>query len=405
MASVKKRIWTYKGEEKTAWVVRWKEGTTHKSKQFERQKEAKSFHDKLTVESVEGGRPISRVIGTVEELCRAYYASRQQAFKDGRLSPSHMRVVRTAYDLHVIPHIGDLKLLEVVPRDIDGLYQQIRMKKTQSGLIGHTHAWYCLYYLKQAFEYAIQNDYLRKNVVQTAMKTIGGRKLRVIRVPKIEDMHSIFRVVEQQQPGRKLRPQHLRRLFVYLGALCGLRYGEIIGLQRRHVDLVNGVIEVRHSMCRDRGLKGPKTASGVRDVPMPARVGQLLGEWYRDHFVENPDDLVFFLPEGQHGYVRTSNWHSSYWKPLLRDAGVATGDGDEFHFHALRHFAASYMLEHGFSLQDTASLLGHAKFDVTLQVYAHPIVGGHRRGPAMDAMASSLGVLPRCITQEIRTDL
>lgn len=405
MASLSKRKWIYNGEERTAFVVRWKEGDTHKSKQFDKQKDAKRFLDQLTVETVEGGKPIRREVVTVEQLCRAFYQSKQQAARDGRLSPSHMSRLLNGYERHVIPTIGFLKLLEVTGRDIDGLYQKIRMTKYQGREIGHTHAWYCLYFLKQAFDYGVQNDFLRKNVVRDAMKTIGGRKLRTIRVPKIEDMQAIFQVIETRVPGRKLRPQHLRRLVVYLGALCGMRYGEIVGLTRRHVDLAAGVIEVRHSMCRHRGLKEPKTRSGIRDVPMPARVRQLMAEWFRDHFIENPDDLVFFVPEGHHGYVRTSNWHASYWRPLLRDAGVLSSDGDEFHFHALRHFAASYMLEHGFSLQDTASLLGHSKFDVTLQVYAHPIVGGHRRGPAMDALASSLGVKPTLIAQEVRNDV
>ena len=61
------------------------------------------------------------------------------------------------------------------------------------------------------------------------------------------------------------------------------------------------------------------------------------------------------------------------------------------HFHALRHFAASMMVDHGLPLTEVALLLGHSTFDMTLQVYAHPIAGGNRRSEAMQKIAAALG--------------
>lgn len=61
-----------------------------------------------------------------------------------------------------------------------------------------------------------------------------------------------------------------------------------------------------------------------------------------------------------------------------------------FHFHTLRHFAASLMIEPGLPLTEVASLMGHSKFDMTLQVYAHPIVGGQRRHDTIERMATTM---------------
>ena len=69
------------------------------------------------------------------------------------------------------------------------------------------------------------------------------------------------------------------------------------------------------------------------------------------------------------------------------------GEG-AYHFHALRHFAASAMIESGLPMLDVVSLLGHAKFDMTLQVYAHLIIGGSRRHEAIDGMARMLIAAP-----------
>ena len=49
----------------------------------------------------------------------------------------------------------------------------------------------------------------------------------------------------------------------------------------------------------------------------------------------------------------------------LRAVGLL--HAEQLHFHALRHFAASWMIENGLPLPEVASLLGHSKFDTTLQ--------------------------------------
>ena len=52
------------------------------------------------------------------------------------------------------------------------------------------------------------------------------------------------------------------------------------------------------------------------------------------------------------------------------------------------------MIENGLPLTDVAALLGHSKFDLTLQVYAHAIVPGHRRLAALDRMAIDMLTAP-----------
>lgn len=58
------------------------------------------------------------------------------------------------------------------------------------------------------------------------------------------------------------------------------------------------------------------------------------------------------------------------------------------------------------------NLLGHSTFDMTLQVYAHPIIGGNRRHSVMDRMAENLltgneitidaAAIPTPLAQELR---
>ncbi len=64
--------------------------------------------------------------------------------------------------------------------------------------------------------------------------------------------------------------------------------------------------------------------------------------------------------------------------------------GQSFHFHALRHFAASRMIENGWPLPDVSAQLGHANVNITMQVYAHSIEKRAQSLEAMDALADRL---------------
>lgn len=48
------------------------------------------------------------------------------------------------------------------------------------------------------------------------------------------------------------------------------------------------------------------------------------------------------------------------------------------------------MVHLGIPLTDVASVLGHEKFDMTLQVYAHSIAGGNQRRDFFDRVTSAL---------------
>jgi integrase len=72
-------------------------------------------------------------------------------------------------------------------------------------------------------------------------------------------------------------PRH--RLAVLLGLLCGMRMGEVRGLQWG--DIGEGLIHIRHNWQNGEGLKAPKCKGGAvrensRTVPLPAPVAVIL---------------------------------------------------------------------------------------------------------------------------------
>ena len=80
------------------------------------------------------------------------------------------------------------------------------------------------------------------------------------------------------------------RLAVLLGCLCGLRRGEIRGLQWG--DIEDGVITIRHNYIKGDGLKAPKCAS-TRVVPFPDSVQTIFDTVYNTSKNTSSESFIF----------------------------------------------------------------------------------------------------------------
>lgn len=408
MASVAKREWTHKGEVKTAWVVRYKEGGRHRSKQFEKKKEADAFRQKMEREVYEGIHIPTAEATTVKTVCEAFIRNEEIRMRDGRVGTGHYASVKTALDNDIIPELGHRLIKDLEVRDILQLYETMRTRRQRmtSGLTGKARALKNervglsprtarkrIYMLKRVLDFARKRGYTKREIMRDAAAELRGIKRVKIRTFDLEAMQRLIETVNERSPRGRHRAHHLTRCFVYLGAFCGLRVGEIYGLTLDRLNLDDQVIEVRHSLTNLDFLKGPKTEAGNRDVPLPTVLCEALRAWIARYYVPNERRLVFRMEDGSQ--IRPGTFHTSYWRPLLARAGLIDPAGDNLHFHALRHFAASWMIHNKVSLMEVASALGHETFDETLGTYAHTIVNGSRRiERAEELTAKLLPVLP-----------
>lgn len=394
MAKVSKREWTApNGEKKSAWVVRYLCEGKHKSKQFEKKRDADIFRVKLEGQLSLGVASINSPAVKVSDACDEFLKASEVRVRDGRISLAHLRNLTRAVNLSIVPHLGKVLLRDLRQADVERFYAAM---VREDGLAPVT-ARERIVKLGQVCEFgrAAGRGWLSERPVEDARKALKGIKADPVRTFTPEQVLLVLKACENKRKFQHSRTHRLIRCFVHLAAFCGMRYGEISGLTRSQVDIQARCIRVRHSLNQDDILKGPKTRAGVRDLDIPPHLVSLLSNWMASDYIPNQRELLFRTAlsrtdKGPGGFINCSSFHQSYWRPVLEEAGLLSGDGNELHFHALRHFASSWLMANGMPVPDVAAYLGHASFDTTLQVYAHPLLSRPGRASLIGAMASKL---------------
>ncbi|MCA0340284.1 MAG: site-specific integrase [Proteobacteria bacterium] len=381
MASVRKRKWTHNGVEKEAWVVSYTDhGGSRRLKTFDKKKDADAARVQIEGELAAKMHLSGSESVTVAKACDLFLKHSELRVRGGDIGQKHHTRTARIVDRYILPRLGTKVISDLTYSDVEAFHAALSAK------VNPVTAKAYLTQLKAIEDFCRKRGMTKKAIIKEVCADTSGQQ-QAIKTFDVEQVKTLLTTVDVRASGHRHRVNMLMRCLVNIAAFCGLRYGEIVALSLDNVDLDRRIIKVRCNLTAADELKGPKTKSGVRDVPAPQGVIDLMKAWVTDYYVENDRCLIFRSSSG--GFISHSNFYTHMWKPLLVRAGLAI-DNDLFHFHALRHFAASAMIEMGIPLTDVASLMGHSKFDMTLQVYAHPIIGGVRRHEAIDRMSSWL---------------
>jgi integrase len=183
-------------------------------------------------------------------------------------------------------------------------------------------------------------------------------------------------------------PRH--RALVLVAAYGGLRWGELVGLRVKRVDLLHGRVSVAEQVAEVNGqlLPGPpKTEAGRRTVTLPAVAAVALAEHLAEFAEPGPEGLVFPAPEG--GYLRRSNFRRRWWLRATRAADV-----EGLRFHDLRHSAATLALAAGANTRELMERMGHTSPQVALR-YQHVMAGRDQAiAAALDELVQAAATLP-----------
>lgn len=138
---------------------------------------------------------------------------------------------------------------------------------------------------------------------------------------------------------------------------CGLRVGELVGLDAQASPRARGWVDVQAAEAHVLG-KGSKR----RTVPIGRKAVQALAHWLAARPALAGEDAALFIGRGGRRLSAQAIWLR------LRQRSLRAGLATPVHPHMLRHSFASHVLQSSGDLRAVQELLGHANI-ATTQVY------------------------------------
>jgi integrase len=171
------------------------------------------------------------------------------------LSKNYIKGHRDDTRLHIVPFPGfqGITLRQLTP----GLIRDWMTWAAEKGLSGSR-----INKVMEAMRGAVKYAALREDIERDPFKNIG-------KAPESRKEKGVLTPAEIRQLIKAPITDPKARLAVLLGAICGLRLGEVRGLLWG--DIGDGVITIIHNFVDEDGLKEPKLGS-TGTVPIPASV-------------------------------------------------------------------------------------------------------------------------------------
>lgn len=398
MASVSKRKRTYKGKTQITWTVRYRDKSgAQRMKTCKSKKDADAYRRKVENE-LEAGAHIPETKGmTVGALIAEFRAYVLRRCDDGTVGRGYVDVCRHQL-AYVERAIAGLKVCELTWQDVERFALDLRstISEKNGRQLSPITVGNILSTFGTALNYGVRRGYIARNVVTLAKQEMGPVPFKAIATFDRDEVRALFQSMEQTGAGCQHRNRFQLRAMIYLAAVCGLRKGEIAGLTWGAVDFEGGRIFISQSVTQYDHVKAPKTAAGVRMVPMPQPVAATLQD-YAPYVVQERRGLLFRSKSGRKlvdvGFYKM-------WERALERAELAPR-----RFHALRHFAGSAWLEAGLSLPEVSRLMGHADTAITAKIYSHAITGAaHMPAQVGDVAAYLAPPSPQLCAPRVRQE-
>ncbi|MEP6814433.1 MAG: site-specific integrase [Marmoricola sp.] len=264
---------------------------------------------------------------------------------------------RSYLDKHFIPTFGRRPMGKILPSEV----QRWVTTATQNGLsaasVGKYHTM-----LASVFERALIDRVVTFNpCAHTELPKKVKRKTRTLTPDEYDAILAA------------LPTQH--RLMVETAINTGLRWGELIALKPRHLDLTAGkltveetIVEVsiKNSPTGNRMLTKPYPKDNEpRTMALPDDLLTQLAEHIADRALGSGE--LLFATRDATPFSRNT-FRTRVWRPAVAASGV---DFD-VRVHDLRHAHASWLLAGGSDLKSVMDRMGHAQITTT-QKYLHTL--------------------------------
>ena len=295
---------------------------------------------------------------TIEQIVQSYITDRPE----GSLKANTLRGYQQDLDHRIAPYIGSLRLTKATPRTLQSWVDDMSSKyspKTVHNSIGLLHA---------AFERLIKFGELDSNPCD---RLTAPKNIRKEAESYTKEETALFIAALEQMPREKI----VDKVAFELALFCGLRRGEILGLDWEDIDINNYTVRVRQTRYEgNEGLKRtdtPKTEKSRRTLSFPKAMRADLVTLYG---LYSERKLIF----GSEWYDSPALIRGVYGRPLSgadllehlhkfqKENGLR-----QLTLHQLRHTHISAMVRVGLDGKTIQEHAGHSTLSTTYNIYSH----------------------------------
>lgn len=256
--------------------------------------------------------------------------------------------------LHVLPHIGELRLQDLSPLDLDRLYRRLLTDGRRNGTGGLSNR--TVRYIHIIVAAALKDAVSKGLLARSPATGASPPSAKSARAPETEwwrpaDLRAFLEFTADHE---------FAALFRLAGA-TGMRRGELVGLRWSDLDLdAQRIIVRRQITSTDYVVQegDPKSERGRRIVTIDNGTASVLRG----------------LPRGASGVVfRGAGDRPIHPESVARVFArlVTTSGLPRIRFHDLRHSHVAHLIEAGVDPLTISRRLGHASVTFTLDRYGH----------------------------------
>lgn len=273
------------------------------------------------------------------------------------LTAKSLLMYKQKYTNHIEPYIGKMKL-----KDVKDIHLQ-KILNEQAGMSA-SHVSKVRLVLKELFKRARQSRLIQYDPAELLILPQATKGQRRSLTDKERDL--LLRVADYHKNG----------LWILTLLYTGMRPGESAVLRWEDVDFQKNEIHVH--AAKESGythVKGTKTQSGVRDIPIHSELLKRLqaaftgksGLVFPNHAGEVPDDSTI------------RRWWMSFLREMdiqggavvYRNKVVQTTLAPDLKLYCLRHTFCTDLQKAGVPLNVAKELMGHSSISVTANIYTH----------------------------------
>lgn len=298
--------------------------------------------------------------------------------KKKTVRPNTVRNYSERYQMNIKPVIGKMLLSDIKPLHCQKILINMADKGYKSSTLYQTRI--ALYTM---LELAKENDILRYNPCKKSVKSDIG---------KASDKKEALTIEEQKKFLLGATGQSYENQFRFV-LQTGLRTGELIGLEWKHIDFKNRVLTIEQSMeyryeVGEWRVGPPKSKSGYRTIPLTDEAIRILkAQKEKNESIKEISnewtEFVFLSRKGEP--IKNSTYDSALFK-ICDKVEIR-----RFSMHVLRHTFATRCIEANMKPKTLQKILGHFNIGITMNLYVS--VTEDEKKKEIDLVAEALKVI------------